>query len=328
MEIDYAELGRRLFVPRRADPSVAEAAMTRTRSARAAWLDLFGDDGSRRTFLHYRPCRSCDGSPFSSHVDYDWDDVPEVNDYVCGRCAGTGADPWSEESPYPQTSHVLALGDSVEAVRFAERRALEAAALLADWGLPPVERVIWRIGDLEEIRNRFSHRVLPYEVNSAVGEVLRGGRGSGATDVAESIRSEPVPRALFDPHDDVHELARTHAAWEQAACDGSLVTEWDTSRCLWERSAPTPGTPFADMPNPYTPLLEVWAAGFGVERIEEGALVLYALAAPSDPYSGPRGVIARKQAADTPTPDEYDGPARGRGLLRSIAARWFRMWTW
>ncbi|WP_109528006.1 hypothetical protein [Nocardia aurea] len=79
------------------------------------------------------------------------------------------------------------------------------------------------------------------------------------------------------------------------------------------------GMSFADLPNPYTPLLRVWLTGFAFDRIEDGAVVLHA------PPRGHGNDRRREPSLDTATIREaIPGASSSPPTQPHPLVRWWR----
>jgi hypothetical protein len=160
---------------------------------------------------------------------------------------------------------VLALGDSVDAVREAETMARETARRVVAWGSPPAEDIVWRVAFPEAHAEGAFTWGIPAGISLTIGYLLDMllGRTDWPADVHPLIR------------EDTHQ----HARWEAAAQRDLKIPDAITYHTGKQGPVKPPslvGASFADLPNPYTPLLRVWSAGFAIHWIKDGAIHMYA----------------------------------------------------
>ncbi|WP_054813812.1 hypothetical protein [Nocardia arizonensis] len=194
---------------------------------------------------------------YTCGLDGDW----EEGAWTCRTCRGRGDDPASTIEIAPSREQVLALDDAVDAMVEAEEYAWEIVARLRVWGLGTVDRLIWRVGNRAFHAEGPTLSGLPYELESRFDDSWR----HYESELADADRLVPATRFTdreFRPPREV----RQHARWNRAAELELRVPEGEVPA----------GLSFADLPNPYTPLLRMWLAGFGLDRIEDGAVILYA----------------------------------------------------
>jgi hypothetical protein len=266
-EIDYAALRDGLLRPARPHEERLRAALTRGEDPSTVWRTLAADEvrepDPRRRFLHAVPCGRCDAKGRVGGYSGDPDEWEE-DAWSCSECRGTGAGPASWVDATPDQTHVLAVGAVPEAAR-AERLACETAARLVPWGGEPAERVVWRVGSVA------AHRLGPITegIPSAITVAIQDGLLVWKEELAgcaDHVAIAPPREARALPYPHVDFQARMHARWSAAASRGLVVGP----------GRPLAGRAFADLPNPYTPLLEIWRTGFGLDRIADGVVTLYA----------------------------------------------------
>lgn len=234
-------------------------------------VDLTGDP--RRFFRHVVPCPRCDGSGTGRVL---WDDEWE-DGWSCGHCA-----PWTghtKDSPIdtdPDGSHLKALGPSIVE---AEALAWETAALLEPWGSRPAERIVWRVGTTGT--KKIGDHCVPVDIGLLVNDIffihlreqLRG--CDAGIDISTPGYDRPAP------YPDVAFQARKHANWEAAAKAGHRFPERirHANGVKELGGHPLAGRSFADLPNFYTQVLEIWLTGYALESVKDGTISLYAASA-------------------------------------------------
>lgn len=176
----------------------------------------------------------------------------------------------------PTVIAACSLACDIPGVTTAERVAREAVRRLAAWGAPQPSRVCWRIVDPEDWETQpgdFRH--MPAAM--AVGDAY----------VPTPTTERTIMRArLYDFGTPAWRAAFT---WECAALwrlvsKGNRVIAASTSLAPDSIAASGyPGIPselrakrFADVPNPFEPLLSLWAAGYALDAITEHTIVLAA----------------------------------------------------
>ncbi|MFC6933833.1 hypothetical protein ACFQHO_28100 [Actinomadura yumaensis] len=99
---------------------------------------------------------------------------------------------------------------------------------------------------------------VPRSITSQVSDLLlnQWDLADPTIDLATPYGAKP------QPYIDIHYQARLHSAWEAAAASA--------------RPSPLPGLSFADLANPYTPLLKIWRTGFALDALTPTTLTLYA----------------------------------------------------
>ncbi|MEU0539586.1 hypothetical protein ABZ319_06925 [Nocardia sp. NPDC005978] len=263
MKIDYERLANELLQPPRRSRAAARLALLRHRNATSAMRSLFGSEDPRRRFLHADPCRACAGRGVEGGRDSDgyW----EEDAWTCGDCGGTGDNPDGSYIPRPSRRHLLTLGSSIDAAREAEIHAWEVVARLRPWGLGSIDRLVWRVGNRAHHRKGAYLTGIPYSVEAQFHRILRhfdDELSSSEQLVPASLRPDRCKQPYVNRYDEV----RNHACWERAAELGLEIPAGEQFS----------GYPFTDLPNPYTPLLQIWLTGFGLDRIEYDEIILYA----------------------------------------------------
>lgn len=219
-------------------------------------------DDPRRTFVRTVPCAECQGSGTVTVV---WDGYEE---WGCGSCEVSGNAKDAPVDAEPGPDHIEAIADC-PAFRDAETAARAVAAALAPWGHRPADRIAWRVGATRDPRvGAAYHRVLP----TAVHEALDAAAPTWKPDVdikerdlglGHSGDGEPAVAVLMRWH------ANNHARLAAAA---GLGLHYPADGL----PAGVAGRPVTDVPNPFTPLLDVWRTGFAPEQIDEAGIRLYA----------------------------------------------------
>jgi hypothetical protein len=207
---------------------------------------------------------------------------------ACARCDGTGHELFErrcERPPSLRAALVLAAAD----LPAAEALARDAAVRLWPWrgrrgALPrpsePPRAIAWRVdergGPLELMRRTRGVCPLLYEALVRAGRRRSGGRVEHwDLEHMTGSRGDLRPTARWSPHPDRDQ--RAARLYDELAAAGEIVTEhyMPSSR---RHPYPPSGRPFAELPNPLTPLCELWTLGVAVERLETDTIVLARLA--------------------------------------------------
>jgi len=242
--MDYGQLRDRLMRPERAGQRT----------------ELAGDP--RRAFVRTVPCTSCDGS---GTVTVWWDGCEQ---WGCSDCDVTGNAKDAPVGADPGTEHVDAIAGCPAFVD-AETAARAVAAALAPWGHRPADRITWRVGASSEPRICSSlARILPRAVEDLLDEFFRlrdKEIGIGVREVGLGFPGDGGPSHAFLMRGHAHGHARLAAAarlglrYPAAGFPDGVA-----------------GRPVAEVPNPFTPLLDVWRTGFAPERFDEDGIGLFA----------------------------------------------------
>jgi hypothetical protein len=217
-------------------------------------------DDPRRGFLRTVPCQHCDGAGTTEWRGEDW---------TCGPCDCTGNAPDAPVDTEPSAEHVAAIADC-PAFRDAETAARAVAAALVPWGVEVPDRISWRIAVRKyPVAGDSFQTGLPGVVTKTLDAPLTGAK--------QELLDKAVPRDLglgelwTSAPLYVHQLRRVaaqHARWVAAVRLDLAVPAAGPDGVA--------GRPVADVPNPFTPLLDVWRTGFLPERIDHTGMHLFA----------------------------------------------------
>jgi hypothetical protein len=177
--------------------------------------------------------------------------------FACLDCGGIGtiddetfhapaAHPWSVET-------AVAFAADPAGVLRAEALAREVVARLAPWGVPQPARVVWRVG-------------APRDATPAALAPPMDAAWRAWSAVPRAARLARVPQGSLP--DGVWGLVDSQfvAAQQWAACaavDGGTVLRGEPVR-------------FADLPDPFAPLVALWETGYALDAITAEAVVLVA----------------------------------------------------
>lgn len=251
--------------PEPTDPGRGAAALAEhgDRAAALAATGLTPDP--RRGFVHRVVCGTCKGAGTVGAYSGDlteWED----NAYTCGHCHCSGDEPDSPVDDVPDEAHVIALGDRVDAVTEVEGFAWELVDRLGALGCA-VTRLAWQVG---RPRNTGWYLV-PYPVTAATSTVPSRLLGKDDFEVVKpvyAIKGEGDSPLSMTGHGG--NLAQ-HARWQEVTRRGLRYPDADELPKIYKTLAgnPAAGKPFTELRNPYTPLLHIWRAGFGVDYIDD-----------------------------------------------------------
>lgn len=205
----------------------------------------------------------------------DWED----NAWTCGTCDSQGAIPGREtdhDAP-PTIDACLALASDPDGIAAAEAHAEEALARLAPWRSAAGGGVIWRIGGpLRDTRWALCEELRLFDF-------LQHGEArvwESPAHTAFAARAHDAGKGAF------WVLAQRHACgdqfWRSAAERGERAP-LERSGVLDEVLRPPPavaGRPFAEIPNPFEPLLAIWELGYVPADFTGGSAVLIVPKAP------------------------------------------------
>lgn len=156
------------------------------------------------------------------------------------------------DEPHPALAAALA-ADAAN-VPQVEELAREVAQALVPWGGRPADVVAWQAGWENE---RFAVRP---DLLRRVGDSARGavGRAGPNADLSDDFRAalSSLPRS---PSPELRGVIFDHLAWVEAARRGRRVTHVARFPAA---PASLPGARYADLPNPFQPLLELVALGY------------------------------------------------------------------
>jgi hypothetical protein len=166
----------------------------------------------------------------------------------------------------------LALASAAPALLEAEEHARECAARLAAWGVSLPDQIVWQVGGPLTPRRDIFCRAL------AVLDFLATDWTVSPLSMAFYTRCGQAP--LWKRY--FYELAESHVRhderWKARAADGERLPAMYEPAVGKGLAVPASlvGRSFADVPNPFAPLVEIWRLGFVPEGIGDGPLVLYA----------------------------------------------------
>ncbi|MFC0041790.1 hypothetical protein [Actinomadura rayongensis] len=233
------------------------------RPGRSSGAPLADDPRRRFRATELVACRTCRGS--GAVGGYTGDDPPEWEEeaWTCTDCGTYGrvpADtPLLDRPPVPGPFEA-----DPDGVRQAEEATRTAVRRLAPWGVPAVDRVVWRVGGplLRPVKATLPH---------PRAEVLRRLLFREWSDELGRIPHHYVPldglTSLFATRAAWH--ARLDRAWRRAA-DRALTVPASVDR------PDATGRSMADLPNPFAPLIGIWAAGYAFADATDDAIHLVA----------------------------------------------------
>ena len=186
------------------------------------------------------------------------------------------------EEAQPGFLEAVILAADPRGVAVAEALARQVVAGLAPWGAPAPSRVLWRFTEIDATQRPRSHESFPGgQWASFCATHALGGR-RGFTAEQEQLRASIVG-------DDRADALRWEGAavvdfvhwrrWVAASRLGLRVTapEYVTDPCVRALQ----GRLFAELPDPFTPLVDLWWRGYGLEAVGRDTVVLLAARAPA-----------------------------------------------
>jgi hypothetical protein len=178
----------------------------------------------------------------------------------------------TREEPWPPgVRFAVTLASDPQGIATAEVLAREVAARLAPWGLASPARVVWRVmRDPRAPREVWpaslsnAMRLLPDHptVRTALEALSRGTSRRPGHD---------WPDALYD----ARTVVRAAATWSALAARGDRAPAWPSDALSPDpRPDDLEGRPFATLPDPFEPLLILWASGYLLAQITGDTLLL------------------------------------------------------
>ena len=280
---DYSGLEARLLHPDRQPSNVARATMARPGDLATARADLAGtgpdpDTDNRRRFRHQHTCPACRGK--GSIGGYDNDGDWEDGRWGCSACAGRGHRPDSPVTATPGRDHLLAFAADAHGTSTAETLARTAAWHLRPWGLPAPAGVVWRVGGpLASLyaTNQFIAGA-PRQSIEVLADLLTHCWAVELADATQTITLDQPYGTRAVPHLNAQAHAELHARWHAARARGYHIPahylRWNAIVDLSDH--PLTGRALTDLPDPFTPILDIWHAGYALDGVQGSDLLLYA----------------------------------------------------
>lgn len=164
----------------------------------------------------------------------------------------------------PTVPACVAFASDPEGVATAEALAREVMARLAPWATPQPPLVLWRVCGRWHVTGERAWGPLrvastPRMILPRLGAAMR--RRSGEDTPTWSARGDAV----------------SAAAWRDAASSGRVVPATLLDGPL---PAAVAGRRFADLPDPFAPLVALWNTGYALEAITPRAVVLVCVELP------------------------------------------------
>jgi hypothetical protein len=264
MEIDPEQFARRILRPDRRRLAEVRARVGDMDDAREAWRVVapgswLADD--RRGFRGY--CPHCKGSCLVG--------VPETR---CPACRGYG----EATLPSPEyTDAVVALCADPAGVEAAESLARLAASRLSAWRAPAPSRIVWAVVcPTYWERSRWSSDFERALVTALA--VVKAG-SEAATRAWSDALAEQLERSDRPCWGSAYLDAFGAACWRDAARLGEPIVRppEGVPGYFWvDAGAAVDGRTLDAVGDPFTPLAEIWALGYGLEIISDEAIVLVA----------------------------------------------------
>ncbi len=263
-ELDYGALAARLLRPDRPRRAEALTAVGGRTDPAAAWAALVGEGliprgwavGDGRGFAS--PCNACGGGSAERVM-------------FCESCRGRA---WVV-LPYPPTvSACVALAAGAEGVAWAEALARAAVHELSPWGCPTPAQLVWQVGE----------GAVPGPEVLGVGTIMAALASTGvvasmdAEDEGDRAARAVLGDQAFEGASRRHQLANycyAAALWRAACATGARVhvaEGLDTDLV----SPAVVSRLYAEIPDPFAPLLGVWSLGYALDDVTADALLLVA----------------------------------------------------
>lgn len=176
------------------------------------------------------------------------------------------AEPWPASAPGSHAADAvpLSIRDAItfaadpEGMLTAEQLAREFSARLRPLGERAPQRVLWRVVPYPELSASRTRTLAPF---ASLGRALRMDLGAlGDPRRFAGIRDTA---ALYD--------LSVAARWQALRVSSATISEE-----LARYAGLDPQTKFAELANPFEPLLGVWATGYAVEAVTDQAIFLLA----------------------------------------------------
>lgn len=192
----------------------------------------------------------------------------------------------------PGFTEAMIVAADPRSIASVEELARQAVSAMKPWGAPAPTRVLWRFTEINVPQRVRSHESLPGGQRASWAATHAVGVQRSALDA----QGEQTLRAIVG--DDRADALR----WEGAAVvDFVHWRRWVAAATLGMRvvvpeyvSDPhlraLEGRRFAELPDPFTPLVDLWWLGYGLEAVGTDAIVLLAARAhtPSKPAQAAR----------------------------------------
>ncbi len=258
-DFDIEALRSRIFAPDRPRLAAAIDARVGTRNARVVWARLAERDVFPRGFAE-NPDRE-----FGEVCSACWRPGDARGPTV--RCAACGDALGRARSSPPSVALAVALASDPNGVAAAEALACEARARLAPWGTRALSRVVWWWLPRDWVHSLGDARaaVRPYLFDDAEGAGVVA--ADARSIAAENPRFAALSARAVRDWRSVRSLAWDDTAravgWAHLAERGDVI----------EYGGPT-GQRFADLPNPFAPVSDIWSTGYALVRVTADAIVL------------------------------------------------------
>lgn len=263
--MDYKLLAARILRPKRSDPWPARKLIRGMTDPAEVWAAL---SKTLPPEIATHPARRFERKPFVAS--------PE------GGSPTPGLD--VVEIP-PTIGACLAVALDHEGIAFAEDRAREIVRRLEGWGVAPREKIIWSIvptwpGNEQGGEDLFLAPVACMKTAAKVDKKATIALGAAFRQGAEPVMTELATRG--------------ETPQDQALCEGfvdasGFATEWrravetEVEVPAYEyapgKIVPCAGKRFADIPDPYEPLVELIMRGYWLSGATDDALVMVAVEA-------------------------------------------------
>ncbi len=217
-------------------------------------------------------CDRCGGKGRTSGYSGDPDEW-EDDAWTCGHCRSQGKQ-IGQETDYPEPPSktiAVALAGDPEGVEAVEELAREAATRLGPWGFAEKARLTWRVGGpLPAWPWALSEQLRLFDF------LQRGEREVWLSPASKAFqrRSDEVGIGAFFSQAQRH--AEGDQFWRSASARGDRVRA-GYEGVLGEELHPAEalvGRPFAELANPFEPLLAIWELGYVPVSMTQESIVL------------------------------------------------------
>ncbi len=190
----------------------------------------------------------------------------------------------AHEDAQPGFLEAVIVAADPRGIMAAEALARQVVAALAPWGAPAPTRVVWRFTEIDATQRPRSHESFPGgQWASFCATHALGGR-RGFTAEQERLRASIVG-------DDRADALRWEGAavvdfvhWRRWVAASQLALRVTAPEYVAETNPSVRallGRPFAELPDPFGPLVDLWWRGYGLEAIGQDTVALLAARAPA-----------------------------------------------
>src|SRR5581483_12147418 len=155
----------------------------------------------------------------------------------------------------------------------AEALAREIAERLRPWNAPPVVAVSWRLLRVPADVSLESRGTLSAPT-AALGMALSNAPPEPATDMSQPLLGNPVKDKISMAVSQAREDSGYGERWAEISRTDRVVPPWTSTPVT------SIGKRFADLPDPFKPLMTFWTTGYFFDYVDTDAVVLGAVEPP------------------------------------------------